>query len=135
MSTRGELQVTWGGADSITLTPTTMTQLSDPMVLSPNIYKAVIQLKAVAAGAPAATDIVYFSAALAAPTAPDGAGAAEYDTTRNPLAAIDTNDANPGRISANLAIADSVKIFADGAAAGITQDITVSATITEFISA
>ena len=130
--TKPETQVTWAAANSVSVTAGG-NQTSDTVTLDATCVRATIHLKADNSTAPASDDQIYFWA-LQTGGDPDGAGTDEYDTAGHAdlLAILDTNNEDPALMSVELpAINKGLKIYADGGAAGTTNAITVSATITE----
>lgn len=140
--TRTETQVTWPtAANSITVQASGSTnRTSETITLDATCIAAQIHLKADnSSGTPASDDIIYFWL-LQTGGDPDGTGSDEYDDTAPVhallLAAIDTNLANTtgeiGVVTVPLPIPQAhCQVYAEGETAGITNDIDVSATITE----
>lgn len=127
-----ETQVTWGAANSVSVTAGS-SQTSDAFTLDATCIAAAVSLKADNSTTPASDDIIYFWL-LQTSGDPDGTGSDEYDTTGHALllAVLRTNTEDPAIKTVPLPIpAKGGKIYAEGITAGTTNAITVSATITE----
>lgn len=130
--TKAENQVKWSTADSVSVT-TGSNQTSDVVTLDDTCFRATIHLKADNSTTPAADDQIYVWL-LQSGGDPDGASTAEYDSVKGAtlLAVLDTYLEDPYLTSVTLpSCNDTLKIYAEGATAGTTNSITVSATITE----
>lgn len=130
--TRTETQVTWSAANSVSVTAGS-NQTSDEVNLDASCVNAQIQMKADNSTTPASDDIIYFWL-LQTSGDPDGASADEFDTTSHAmlLGALDTSDEDPAGMTVPLPIPQKgFQVYAEGATAGTTNSITVSATITE----
>lgn len=132
--TRAETQVTWSTNDSVSVTAGG-NQTSDVVTLDPTCVQAAITLKADNSTSPASDDIIYCWWQASAGD-PDGAGSNEYPTQGQFLAALDTSDADPSIITVPLPVVpQDGRLYAEGATAGTTNAVTVSATIEEMRSA
>lgn len=132
--TRTETQVTWSAANNVVVAGNG-TQTSDTVTLDATCVNAQIHLKAANGGTPVAADVIYFWL-LQTGGDPDGTGSDEFDTTDSStalfLGAINTNAVATGITTVPLPLPQkSLQIYADGATSTTTQNITVSATITE----
>jgi hypothetical protein len=133
--TRAETQVTWPtAANSVSVTAGS-NATSEEFNLDATCTRAQISLKADNSTTPAADDIIYFWL-LQTSGDPDGASTDEFDTTDSAhallLAALDTNLDDPAILTVPLPIPQKGgKLYAEGATAGSTNSVTVSATITE----
>lgn len=130
--TRAETQITWSASSSVSVTAGS-NQTSDAVTLDDTCVAAAITLKADNSTTPASDDIIYFWWLMSSGD-PDGAGTAEYDTTGHALflARIDTSVEDPGIKTVPLPhVPTDGKLYAEGATAGTTNSITVSATIEE----
>ncbi len=130
--TRAETQVTWGAANSVSV-GAGGSQTSDAFTLDATCIAASVSLKADNSTSPASDDIIYFWL-LQTSGDPDGTGSDEYDTTGHALllAVLRTNSEDPAIKTVQLPLPQkSGKLYAEGATAGTTNSITVSATITE----
>lgn len=134
--TRTETQVTWSASNSVSVTAGS-SQTSDAITLDATCINAQIHLKADNSTTPASDDIIYFWL-LQTGGDPDGTGADEYDAATSHsallLAVLDTSQTSndPAFKTVPLPIPQkSAKLWAEGATAGTTNSITVSATITE----
>lgn len=127
-----ETQVTWSASNSVSVTAGS-NQTSDTVTLDATCYEASITLKADNSTTAASDDQIYWWA-LQTSGDPDGTGSDEYDTTGHAhfLGITDTNVEDPAIKTVALPSTNkSLKIYAEGATAGTTNSITVSATITE----
>lgn len=132
--TRTETQVTWSAANDVSVTAGS-NQTSDEVNLDQTCIAAQISLKADNSTTAATDDQIYFWL-LQTSGDPDGASTDEFDTDSNHtarfLGMLDTNIADPARMTVPLPIPQKgLKVYAEGATAGSTNAITVSATITE----
>ncbi len=130
--TRAETQVTWSASNSASVSAGG-NQTSDEVTLDATCINAQISLKADNSTSPASDDIIYFWLEQSSAD-PDGASTDEFDTAggRLLLAVLDTNDADPVVTTVPLPLPqEHLKVYAEGATAGSTNAITVSATITE----
>lgn len=130
--TRAETQVTWSAANSVSVTAGG-NQASDEVNLDATCIAAQIALKADNSTTPASDDIIYFWL-LQTSGDPDGAATDEFDTTSGALflARLDTSAQDPIIATVPLPLPQKgLKLYAEGATAGSTNTITVSATITE----
>lgn len=130
--TKAETQVTWSASNSVSVTPGG-NQTSDVVTLNATCFRATIHLKADNSTTPAADDQIYVWV-MQSGGDPDGAGSDEYDGVKGAklLAVLDTYVEDPYPTSVDLPSCNkSLKIYAEGATAGTTNSITVSATITE----
>ena len=130
--TKAENQVTWSAANSVSVTAGS-NQTSDVVTLDVTCFNAAITLKADNSTTPAADDQIYVWL-LQTSGDPDGTGADEYSTVKHAklLSILDTYSEDPAIETISIPTANkSFKIYAEGATAGTTNSITVSATITE----
>ena len=130
--TRAETQITWSASNSVSVTAGS-NQTSDAVTLDDTCVGASITLKADNSTTPASDDIIYFWWLMSSGD-PDGAGADEFDTVGHALflARIDTSSEDPGIMTVSVPhIPVAGKLYAEGATAGSTNSITVSATIEE----
>lgn len=132
--TRTETQVTWSAANSVSVSAGG-TQTSDSVTLDATCIAAQISLKADNSTTPATDDQIYVWL-LQTSGDPDGTGADEYDTPGSThalmLAVLDTNQDDPAMTTVPLPVPQkSFQVYAEGATAGTTNAITVSATVTE----
>lgn len=130
--TRTETQITWAAANSVSVTAGS-NQTSDEFNLDATCIAASVTLKADNSTTPASDDIIYFWL-LQTSGDPDGTGLDEFDTAGHALllAVLRTNSEDPAIKTVPLPIPQKGgKIYAEGATAGTTNSITVSATITE----
>lgn len=136
--TRVETQVTWPtAANSVSVTAGS-NATSEEINLDATCVKAAVSLKADNSTTPAADDQIYVWL-LQTSGDPDGTGSDEFDTTGNAqhlLAVLDTNAVDPDIQTVPFPTPQKgAKLYAEGATAGTTNSITVSATITEQRSA
>lgn len=130
---RTETQVTWPTASNSASVTAGSNATSEEFNLDATCITAQVTLKADNSTTPAADDQIYFWL-LQTSGDPDGTGSDEFDTAGHAhfLGVIDTNDEDPGQLTVPLPIPQKGgKIYAEGATAGTTNSITVSATITE----
>lgn len=131
--TRHESAVLWSTANSVSVTAGS-NQTSDILALDETCVNAQITLKADNSTTPASDDIIYFWLLQSAGD-PDGAAVAdEYDTPEHALrlGSINTSDDDPGIMTVQLPLPQKgIKIYAEGATAGSTNSITVSAVVAE----
>lgn len=130
--TRTETQVTWQAVNSVSVAAGG-NQTSDEVNLDASCIAAQISLKADNAATPASDDIIYVWL-MQSSGDPDGAGADEFDTPGNALllAVLDTSSEDPAAKTVPLPVPQkALKLYAEGATAGTTNPITLSATITE----
>lgn len=130
--TRAENQVTWSASSSVSVTAGS-NQTSDEVSIDDTCVGAAITLKADNSTTPASDDIIYFWWLMSSGD-PDGAGTAEFDTVGHALllARLDTSVEDPAIVTVPVPhIPGSGKLYAEGATAGTTNAITVSATIEE----
>lgn len=131
--TKAETQVTWSASNSVSVTAGS-NQTSDVVTLDNTCFRASISMKADNSATPASDDQIYMWV-LQTSGDPDGASTDEYDTAiagAKLLAVLDTNNTDPIQTTVDLPSCNkSLKIYAEGATAGTTNSITVSATITE----
>ena len=130
--TKAETQVTWSASNSVSVTSGS-NQTSDVVTLDATCFRATIHLKADNSTTPASDDQIYVWA-MQSGGDPDGASTDEYDSVDGAtlLAVLDTFAGDPYLTSVELpSCNDTLKIYAEGATAGTTNSITVSATITE----
>lgn len=133
--THTEQQVAWSTINFVDVT-TGGNQTSDILALDDTCVNAQITLKADNQGTPTSTDIIYFWLQQSAGDPDNDAGGDEYDTFEGSLflAAIDTSATNndPGVTTVPLPIPQKgIKIYAEGATAGTTNTIRVSAVVLE----
>ena len=130
--TKAENQVTWAAANSVSVTAGS-NQTSDVVTLDVTCFNAAITVKADNITTPVASDRIYVWM-LQSSGDPDGASADEYDSIKHAklLSILDTYAEDPAIETISIPTANkSFKIYAEGATAGTTNSITVSATITE----
>lgn len=131
--TRSELQVTWPTAVNSKSVTAGSNQTSEEFTLAANTVVAQITCKADNSTTPAADDQIYWWL-LQTSGDPDGTGTDEFDTVEHGLflGVTDTYDEDPAILTVPLPIGQKkCKVYAEGATAGTTNSITVSATITE----
>lgn len=131
--TRTETQVTWPTSSNSASVSSGGNATSEEFNLDATCVAAQVTLKADNSTSPAADDIIHFYL-LQTSGDPDGASTDEFDTTGHALwlAALDANDEDPAIVTVPLPIPQKGgKIYAEGATAGSTNAVTVSATITE----
>ena len=131
--TRTETQVTWPTAANSVSVAAGGNATSEEVNLDATCVNAQISLKANNNGAPALDDQIYVWL-LQTSGDPDGAVADEFDTTGSPdwFVILDTNIENPVIKTVELPLPQKgLKLYAEGATAGTTNAVTVSATITE----
>lgn len=129
---KSENQVQWSASSSVSVTAGS-NQTSDEVTLDATCYAASVSLKADNSTTAATDDQIYWWV-LQSSGDPDGAGTDEFDTAGHAtfLAITDTNDEDPAIITVDLPAKNKkLKLYAEGATAGTTNSITVSATITE----
>lgn len=130
--THVETQVQWSASNSVSVAAGG-NQTSDEVNLDDTCVAAQITLKADNSTSPASDDQIDFWL-LQTSGDPDGTGTDEFDTTGHAvkLGRLDTNAEDPAIMTVPLPIPQKgLKIYAEGATAGTTNAITVSATITE----
>lgn len=128
-----ETQVTWPTAANTASVTAGSSATSEEVTLDATCYAASVSLKADNSTTAAVDDQIYWWV-LQTSGDPDGASTDEFDTTGHatPLAVTDTNVEDPAIITVDLPCKNKkLKIYAEGATAGTTNSITVSATITE----
>lgn len=134
--TRTETQVTWSASNSTSVS-SGGNATSDEVNLDATCVAAQIHVKADNSTTPAADDQLYLWL-LQSGGDPDGGASDEFDTVGHALflGILDTNDEDPAILSVPLPLPQKgLKLYAEGATAGTTNSITVSATITEQRSA
>jgi hypothetical protein len=134
--TRAETQVTWSAANSVSVTAGG-NQTSDTITLDDTCTAAAITLKADNSTTAAADDIIYFYLRASAGD-PDGASTSEFSSTDflAPIAILDTSEVDPALKTVNIPVVPkTLQLYAEGATAGSTNAITVSATIEEMRTA
>ena len=132
--TVAETQVQWSASNSVSVSAGG-SQTSDEVNLDATCVRAQVSLKADNSTTAASDDIIYFWL-LQTSGDPDGASTDEFDTTdasnARLLGTIDTSLEDPGIKTVAIPIPQKgLKNYAEGATAGSTNAITVSATITE----
>lgn len=130
--TRTETQITWSSSNSVSVTAGG-TQTSDAVTLDDTCVSASVTLKADNSTTPASDDIINVWWLMSAGD-PDGASTVEYDTPGHALllATLDTSVEDPA--IRTVALPHNPKrglLYVEGATAGTTNAITVSATIEE----
>lgn len=133
--TRTETQVTWPTAANTASVTAGSNATSEEFNLDATCIAAQIHLKADNSTTPAADDQIYFWL-IQTGGDPDGASTDEFDSTNTStmylLGVADTNAVDPAILTVPLPIPQKgAKVYAEGATAGTTNSITVSATITE----
>jgi len=131
--TRAESQVTWPTAANSKSVTSGSTETSEEVNLNAACVNARITMKADNSTTAAADDQIYFWLVETSGD-PDGTGTDEFGTSGHAhlLAILDTNNEDPAIKTVALPLPqDGLKIIAEGATAGTTNSITVSATITE----
>ncbi len=128
-----ETQVTWDTGSNSDSVSAGGNVTSDEVNLNATCIAAQVSLKADNSTTAASDDIIDFWL-LQTSGDPDGAGSDEFDTTGHAvhLARLDTSTEDPAGATVPLPHTQKgLKIYAEGATAGSTNAITVSATITE----
>lgn len=131
--TRAETQVTWPTAANSASVASGGNATSEEFNLDATCISAQISIKADNSTTPAADDIIYFYL-LQTSGDPDGAAGDEFDTIAHApiIAVLDTSAEDPAQVTVPLPVPQKgAKIYAEGATAGSTNSVTVSATITE----
>ena len=131
--TRAETQVTWPTASNTGSVTAGSNVTSEEFNLDATCINAQISLKADNSTTPAADDQIYMWL-IQTSGDPDGASTDEFDTVLHALllGILDTNDEDPAILTVPLPLPQKGgKLYAEGATAGTTNTITVSATITE----
>ena len=136
--THATVSVQWAGADSVSVTAGS-SQTSTEFNIDDTCVAAAISIKADNSTTPASDDIIYFWLLQTSgdPDA-DPESADEFDTTGHALllAVLDTSDEDPAIRTVSLPLPQKgCKLYAEGATAGSTNAVTVSARITEQRSA
>lgn len=133
--TKSDTQVQWSASNSVSVTAGS-TQTSDEVTLDATCFAASLTLKADNSTTAAADDIIYFRLLINGAD-PDGASTDEFDSAGHApaIAVLDTSVEDPAQVTVELppaaVHAKGFKVYADGAEAGTTNAITVSATVYE----
>ena len=129
-------QVKWSTSDSVSVTAGS-NQTSDELNIDDTCIAARITMKADNSTTPASDDQIYVWL-LESSGDPDGASTDEFVTTEHAilLAVLDTAAEDPAIAQAQIPLPQKgLKIYAEGATAGTTNSITVSAQISQQLAA
>lgn len=131
--THTEQQVLWS-ANNTAFVTTGSNETSDILALDDTCVNAQITLKAKNTTTAASDDVIYFYLLQSSGDPDNDAGGDEYDTTGHAtfLAALDTSVDDPAIKTVPLPLPQKgIKIYAEGATAGTTNTIRVSAVVLE----